>query len=43
MTYLTGKVRHENDKVNYNFGIFVEFQKAFGTVDHHNIEKTNIS
>ena len=35
LTHLTDKIRHETDKGNYACGIFVDFQKAFDTVDHH--------
>ena len=35
MIHVTDKIRHEIDKGNYAFGIFVDLQKAFDTVDHH--------
>ena len=43
LIYLTDEIRHEIDKGNYACGIFVDFQKVFDTVDHHNpTEKTRI-
>ena len=35
MIHLTGKVRHEIDKGNYAFGIFVDLYKAADRVDNH--------
>ena len=35
LIHLTDEIRHEIDKGNYACGIFVGFQKAFDTVDHH--------
>ena len=35
LIHLTNKIRHEIDKGNYTRGIFVDFQKACDTVDHH--------
>ena len=33
--YPTFKIRHDIDKGKYVYGIFVDFPKAFDTVDHH--------
>ena len=35
LIHLTDKIRHEIDKGNYAWGIFVDFRKAFDAVDHH--------
>ena len=44
LIHLTDEIRHEIDKGNYACGIFVDFQKVFDTVDHHNpTEKTMVS
>ena len=32
--HLTDKIREQLDKGNFACGIFVDFQKAFDTVDH---------
>ena len=34
LIHLIDKIRHDIDKGNYAYGIFVDFQKAFETVDH---------
>ena len=34
LIHLTDKIREQSDKVNFACGIFVDFQKAFDTVDH---------
>ena len=33
MIHLTGKVRHEIDKGNYAFGIFVDLYKVADTIE----------
>ena len=33
--HLTDKIRNKTDKGNYPYGIFVGFQRAFDTVNHH--------
>ena len=35
LIHLTDKIREEIDEGNYGFGIFIDFQKAVDTVDHH--------
>ena len=41
-THLTDKIREQLDKGNFACGIFVDFQKAFDTVDHQIlIQKSN--
>ena len=35
MIHLTDKIREQLDKGNFGCGIFVDFQKAFDTVDHN--------
>ena len=35
LIHLTDKIRQEIDEGNYGFGIFIDFQKAVDTVDHH--------
>ena len=34
LIHLTDKIREQLDKGNFACSIFVDFQKAFGTVDH---------
>ena len=34
LIHLTDKIREQLDKGNFACGIFVDFQKAFDTVDH---------
>ena len=38
---MTNKIRHEIDKDNYAWRVFVDFEKAFNTVDHHILLKKN--
>ena len=35
LIHLPDKIRCETDKGNYASEIFVDFQKAFDTIDHH--------
>ena len=35
LIHLTDKIREQLDKWNFGCGIFVDFQKAFDTVDHN--------
>ena len=35
LLHLTDKIREQLDKGNFVCGIFVDFQKAFGTGDHN--------
>ena len=35
LVHLTDKIREQPNKENFGYGIFVDFQKAFDTVDHH--------
>ena len=35
LIHLTDKIRNKTDKGNYPYGIFVDFQRAFDTVNHH--------
>ena len=34
LIHLTDKITEQIDKVNFACGIFIDFQKAFDTVDH---------
>ena len=40
LIHLTEKIRKQLDDNNYDCGIFVDFQKAFVTVDHNVLLKT---
>ena len=35
LIHVADKTRHETEKGNYVFGIFVDFQNAFDKIDHH--------
>ena len=39
LIHLTDKIRHGIDKDNCASGIFVDFQKAFHSDDHHKLPK----